>query len=120
DLKHEAGDRYSGTIHLGEKSFPLTATATDGGLSGTFESGGRKYSFEARLADGQMTFRTGKTKYVLKPQKSAGDSDNLLDQEQPNPLERGKGKPDGQGTRGRNDRKAAIDPELVGKFSYEN
>ncbi len=56
---------YQGTVQLGEQTFPVTATATQNRLKGSFEASGSQFPFEATL-DGTLNFVTGGKTYVLK------------------------------------------------------
>ncbi len=66
ELASNDGISYTGTVQLGDKTFPLTARATATGLAGEFESGGNKFPFEATLAGDRLTFKTGGTSHELK------------------------------------------------------
>jgi hypothetical protein len=61
-----ADGAYTGTIALGDQTFPVSARATEKGLVGEFESQGQKYPFEAVLANGELTLSTGGKTHVLK------------------------------------------------------
>ncbi len=53
-----AKKNYTGTIHLGDQSFPVTASIENGMLRGTFESQGDHFSFAAAMDGPTLTFTT--------------------------------------------------------------
>ncbi|MDP9172429.1 MAG: hypothetical protein M3O30_00995 [Planctomycetota bacterium] len=63
-----AGDAggYSGSIHMGDKQFPLVARLVDGKLQGQFSSQGTDFSFTATLDGQELTLVTGGATHVLK------------------------------------------------------
>lgn len=67
-----SGARYTGTIRMGDQSFPVTATEQDGVLEGAFQSGGQSFAFRATLNGAALTFTTDGTTYTL--QKSGAGS----------------------------------------------
>lgn len=75
--------RYTGTVSLGERTFPLTAEESAGQLKGTFKSGDESYPFTAKLSGDEMVFATGRTEYKLRKQRAAP----------PNPLDTSPGAP---------------------------
>ena len=62
----EAGDKYTGTIRIGQKSYPLTARDTWRYLEGTFVSDNESFEFTITIADDQINLRSGDASYDLK------------------------------------------------------
>ena len=76
------GDSYTGSLHLGDKVFPVKAKAADGKLAGTFSSDGHEFTFTASLAGDSLTLTSGAGTYQL-----TRNPVNPLDKPQPvNPL----------------------------------
>ena len=61
------GRSFTGTVTLGDKTFPLTARIDAGAVNGTFTSGGQAFEFTAVQAGDVLTFKTGRTTYTLRP-----------------------------------------------------
>jgi hypothetical protein len=59
------GAEYGGAITLGGQLLPVKAKAVAGVLSGTFESQGQAYSFEARRTGASLSLTTDGTTHVL-------------------------------------------------------
>jgi hypothetical protein len=59
------GARFTGTIHLGQQTFPLMAQMDGSTLRGTFASGGNNFAFTAMRDGDVLTFITGGTTYKL-------------------------------------------------------
>jgi hypothetical protein len=59
------GNEYNGVILLGGQSLPVKARATAGKLTGTFESGGQAYSFQATRNGTKLTLTTDGVTHVL-------------------------------------------------------
>jgi hypothetical protein len=59
------GNEYNGVILLGGQSLPVKAHATAGKLTGTFESGGQAYSFQATRNGTKLTLTTDGVTHVL-------------------------------------------------------
>lgn len=59
------GSEYRGVILLGGQSLPVKAQANAGKLTGTFESGGQPYSFQATRAGTRLTLTTDGATHVL-------------------------------------------------------
>ncbi len=57
--------RYTGTLALGDKKFPLVAAADGNKLNGTFESEGAKFKFTALVDGAKMTLSSDGTTYTL-------------------------------------------------------
>ncbi|HEY5912893.1 MAG TPA: hypothetical protein VJA21_20060 [Verrucomicrobiae bacterium] len=64
DFLADAG-AYTGTVKLGDRTFPLSATEKSGALEGTFASGDSKFAFKATLDEDNLTFTTDGTAYKL-------------------------------------------------------
>lgn len=62
----EVGDKYTGTIRMGEKSYPLTARDTWRYLEGTFVSDNETFEFTITIAGDQINLRSGGASYDLK------------------------------------------------------
>ena len=60
-----SGPRYTGTIRMGDQSFPVTATEQGGVLEGAFQSGGQSFAFRATLNGAALTFTTDGSTYTL-------------------------------------------------------
>ncbi len=60
-----ASNGLAGTLVFDDARYPVTAQATDGGVSGHFLVGGVSYGFEARLDGDNLTFVTDEVRYVL-------------------------------------------------------
>jgi hypothetical protein len=56
---------YSGTISLGQQSFPATAASDGQGIAGTFVANGHPFGFQATLSGQSLTLVTGATTYHL-------------------------------------------------------
>lgn len=54
---------YSGSLSLGDRSYPYAARATERGMAGTFHADGNEYTFEADLEGNVLTVRTGGATY---------------------------------------------------------
>jgi hypothetical protein len=66
DLTAAGAGGYSGTIHMGNQQFPLTAQmAANGQLNGTFTSGGNAFAFAAVVNGDDMTLASGGSTYTL-------------------------------------------------------
>ena len=61
----ESGDRYTGTIEMGAKKFPLTARVVGGKLEGAFTSGSDQFPFTAVLEGPALTLVSDGTTYAL-------------------------------------------------------
>src|SRR5262249_42758618 len=72
---------YTGTIRMGEQTFPVEGKTEAGMLKGTFESQGDKFDFEATPDGVMLFFVTGGTTYHLQKQ-----SVNPLARQPLNPL----------------------------------
>ncbi len=73
-----AGDSITGTIKLGDQTFPTTGTvAADGSLAGSFQSNGNPFNWTATKNGAELRFKTGDTEYKL-ASKSAYAADNPL------------------------------------------
>lgn len=59
------GAEYSGVIQIGAQSLPVKAKAAAGKLSGTFDSGGQAYTFQATRGGSQLTLITDGVTHVL-------------------------------------------------------
>jgi hypothetical protein len=57
--------RYTGTIQMGEKTFPLSARKVGDALRGTFESEGHKFDVEMNLKGNTLVLVTEETTYKL-------------------------------------------------------
>jgi hypothetical protein len=78
-LKLKGGNgRYTGEIHFQGKTFPVSASSSDGrSLTGRFSTGDGDFDFNARLKDGGLTFETGGTTYQLQAQGAHASSNPL-------------------------------------------
>jgi hypothetical protein len=61
-----SADAYSGTITLGDRAFPATASVRDNALKGTFQAGDKSYPFSATLDGETLKLDSASTVYVLK------------------------------------------------------
>src|SRR2546423_11824052 len=61
----KAPDGYSGTIQMGDNSFPAKATVVNKRLNGKFTSEGKSFTFTAEFTGETLNFKTGKTGYSL-------------------------------------------------------
>lgn len=59
------GAEYAGAILLGGQSLPVKAKAANGALSGTFESQGQSYKFQAKRNGTQLTLTTDGVTHTL-------------------------------------------------------
>ena len=66
------GAEYSGVIQISGQSLPVKAKAAAGKLSGTFESGGQAYIFQATRGGSQLTLITDGVTHVLERAGAAG------------------------------------------------
>ena len=62
---------YTGTIKLGNQTFPLSATEKSGALEGAFVGGDDKFAFEAVLEGDSLTLSTEGTTYKLARQSTS-------------------------------------------------
>jgi tetratricopeptide (TPR) repeat protein len=69
DLKAESDGAYTGSIHMGDKNFPVKAKLVADKLEGTFNSDGNDFPFTATLDGGELKFVTGGTTIGLKRQQ---------------------------------------------------
>ncbi len=83
----KAGDAYGGSIHMGDKTFPLKAKKDGDNLKGAFQSDGDTFDFTAAIDGPTMKFSTGGTDYTLK-KKAANPFSRP---KKPNPLGGGTG-----------------------------
>ncbi|HEY2587611.1 MAG TPA: hypothetical protein VGI81_17830 [Tepidisphaeraceae bacterium] len=84
DLTGGAGDRYTGTLTLKDKKFPVTAHAEDNRLMGTFQSGGSSFDFSATLDGDGLKLTSGGSDYTM---RRAPGAENPLGRPEPkNPL----------------------------------
>lgn len=67
-----------GTIKMGDKEYPVVATANGPKVTGEFKVGDKAFPFTATLDSETMTFVTGSTTYKLK--RAGGGAVNPLDQ----------------------------------------
>jgi len=63
-----AGQAYTGTVSLGNRTFPLSAREKAGVLEGRFSSGELQFEFKAAVEGDGLTFTTGGTAYSLSRQ----------------------------------------------------
>lgn len=64
----QTDDNYNGTIILGTQHFAATAHSGNGGITGSFASGGNRFPFTGSMDADTLTLTTGGTTYVLKKQ----------------------------------------------------
>lgn len=65
------GAEYAGSIELAGQSLPVKARAAAGKLTGTFESGGQAYSFQATRNGTKLTLTTDGVTHVLEKSGAA-------------------------------------------------
>ena len=63
-----AGQAYTGTVSLGNRTFPLSAREKAGVLEGRFSSGELQFEFKAAVEGDGLTFTTDGTAYSLSRQ----------------------------------------------------
>ncbi|MBM3880933.1 MAG: hypothetical protein FJ387_14640 [Verrucomicrobia bacterium] len=59
------GSGYTGSIRLGDQTFPLTATERDGKLEGTFQAGDDRFAFTGTMEGDTLRLSTEGTAYTL-------------------------------------------------------
>jgi tetratricopeptide (TPR) repeat protein/S1-C subfamily serine protease len=69
ELKAETDGAYSGTIHMGDKHFPLKGKLVADKLEGTFSSDGNDFPFSASVEGADLKLATGGTTIALKRQQ---------------------------------------------------
>lgn len=75
DLTGGEGDRYTGTMTLKDKKFPVTAHAEGNRLLGTFQSGGTSFDFSATIEGDTLKLTSGGSDYTM---RRAPGADNPL------------------------------------------
>jgi hypothetical protein len=70
-LAATGGDRYTGSILMGGKKYPVTATRVPQGLEGTFTSDGDKFEFRAKLEGNTLLLNSDGTTHMLLRQGGA-------------------------------------------------
>lgn len=84
DLTSGEGDRYTGTMTLKDKKFPVTAHAEGTRLMGTFQSGASSFDFSATLEGDTLKLTSGGSDYTM---RRAASAENPLGKPAPkNPL----------------------------------
>lgn len=80
---------YSGQLEFNAQTFPITAQGSAEGLTGSFESGGNSFPFEAQLQGNTLSFATGGTSYTLskaqEPSNPLASNNANLNIKQPDP-----------------------------------
>jgi len=66
DLKSADNGTFTGELEFNGQKFPVTAKTTSSGISGTFQSGGGSFDFDASLAGDKLTLRSGGAEYELR------------------------------------------------------
>jgi len=65
------GDKVTGSIKLGNRTFPATGSIADGKLTGAFDADGAKFQFVAALEGQTMTLDSEGNKYTLQKEAAA-------------------------------------------------
>lgn len=87
DLSADEGDRYTGTMRLRDKQFPVTAHAEGARLLGTFQSGGTNFDFSASLDGDTLKLTSGGSDYTMRRAGGSTSAENPLGKPAPkNPL----------------------------------
>jgi hypothetical protein len=81
------GDRYSGTMTLRDRKFPVIAHAEGDRLMGTFQSDGSSFDFVATLDGDVLKLTSGGSDYTMRRGAAAPAAENPLGKPAPkNPL----------------------------------
>lgn len=66
ELTAKSKSDLTGTITMGDKHFPATATVVADRIDGSFEADGNKFDFTATVSGNGLNLQTGGTRYQLK------------------------------------------------------